>query len=188
MHQEIETVYIGVPDVQRLQSLSALAQGLIVGLKDMTRTKRVWAAWPEGSGDISGNPIYLYDRQTGQKVNSATVNLTSQNPNPGGETTTALYMVRSHFPYTNLAFQSLVSDTGALRDFHPQGFIPKEAWQGGEHIYEDSARIGVDWGFVSAGGAGTASELKVWAGFLGGVHNAKQFVMDALFPEVEKTL
>jgi len=134
----------------------------------------------DGEVGTGGNPIYLYDKK-GNKVNSVTLNLTSTGP--PNQNMTKNFGFASKFPYLGLIFGKLTSSlTGAFKYFDPQGIL-KDPVKYQENSTQIPASISFSDTTAPTGGTANNNTLKIWAGFLSGIRNSKNFVIDTLLPQ-----
>jgi len=194
----VQVVKTGVPDVLRLNTLGRFTQDLLLpnnmislyfckflGLIGKCEEGEdipphlLGAIGPNtGEGGVGGSPIYLYDDQTNQKVESVRVNLTgSTTPDTPVTETVA---VNSKFPYVGLAFGKLTAAiTGAFKYFDPRKVLEDPY-----RYQENSSKVpaGVTFADTTDPSGGSVSEVRVWAGWLTGVKHTKDFVVDTLWP------
>ena len=205
----LQVVKLGIPDLARLDTLARFVQQLVSPQQIIrayfcrfrnlpqfcdpphTASKLGQTTPPQGETGSGGNPIYIYDEKTNQKTDTASVDLV-------GPADASNVGIESKFPYLGLTFGKLASAlTGAFKFFDPSGILNDEA-SGGLKYQKNSTKIPYSYSFsdetcdyeidefgnLIPGPScfGTVTEPKVWAGFLSGVKNAKDFVINSLNP------
>lgn len=162
----------------------------IAGIK-VEPEKRGQTGPAQGETGSGGNPIYIYDTNTNFKTDAASVDLVG----PADATKVG---IESKFPYLGLTFGKLASAlTGTFKYFDPQEILNDEA-SGGLKYQNNSTKVPYSYSFsdetcdyeidefgnLIPGPScfGSVTEPKVWAGFLSGVKNAKDFVINSLNP------
>jgi len=193
-----QVVKTGVPDVLRLNALARFVQDILVpknmlelyfcrylGLiakcsknEDVPNPPHGALGPAEGEGGVGGSPIYLYDDQTNQKVESVQVDLGgATEPDASVKETVA---VDSKFPYVGLIFGKLTSATASAFKY----FDPADAMKDPRKYQSNSTKIPASVTFAdnTDPSGGNVSEVRFWAGWLTGIKNSKDFVIDALWP------